>query len=65
MNEIGSVRFTRIASSAGVSPALLEKLLNAWRTFGARAEGAIWNALSSASAWQQFRQWTAWLHFFP
>ncbi len=61
MNEIGSLRFTRIAQNCGATPVDLEKLLDAWRTLGVRTESALWRALSSTSAWQGLRQWTSWL----
>jgi hypothetical protein len=61
MNEIGSRRFSRIARNCGATPVHLETLLEAWRTMGARAESALWQALGSEPAWQGLRQWTSWL----
>lgn len=59
MNGIGSIRFTRIAQNCGARSTHLERVLEAWRTLGVRAESALWSALSSSAAWQSFRQWTA------
>lgn len=61
LNDIGSVRFTRIARTCGASPVHLEALLDVWRTLGVRAESAVWRALSSPAHWQSLRQWTSWL----
>ncbi|MBI4889251.1 MAG: hypothetical protein HY821_01420 [Acidobacteria bacterium] len=61
MKDIGSSRFTRIAGNCGATVGSFDQLIQHWRTIGARAESALWSSLSSTTAWQQLRQWTAWL----
>ncbi len=62
MKEIGSSRFTRISGNCGATIASFDRLIQHWRTLGARGEAALWSSLDNAASWKQLRQWTEWFN---